>query len=88
MERMTTEDLRRVLRETAGEDGTAVVSEETLDTPFTDLGYDSLAIMEIVAALGKQAGIELPETEIVAANFRTPQALWAVVRNAPSGAQA
>lgn len=58
-------------------------------TPLLERGLlDSLAIMEIVAALGRQAGIELPETEIVAANFRTPQALWTVVRNAPSGAQA
>jgi acyl carrier protein len=59
------------------------------DTPLLERGLlDSLAIMEIVAALGKQAGIELPETEIVAANFRTPQALWAVVRNTPSGTRA
>lgn len=59
------------------------------DTPLLEQGLlDSLAIMNIVAALDKQAGIELPETEIVAANFRTPAALWSVVSVAPRGAQA
>lgn len=59
------------------------------DTPLLEMGLlDSLAIMEIVAALEKQAGITLPETEIVAANFRTPAALWSVVDAAPRGADA
>jgi acyl carrier protein len=59
------------------------------DTPLLESGLlDSLTIMEIVTALDKQAGIELPETEIVAANFRTPLALWALVQRAPRGAQA
>lgn len=40
---------------------------------------DSLAIMEIVSALDAEAGITLPDTEIVAANFRTPNALWAAI---------
>ncbi|WEH33839.1 acyl carrier protein [Streptomyces sp. AM 4-1-1] len=52
------------------------------DTPLLEMGLiDSLAIMEIVAALDKEAGVSLPETEIVAANFRTPGALWATLGN-------
>ncbi|WP_407552373.1 acyl carrier protein [Streptomyces sp. Pv4-95] len=52
----------------------------TPDTPLLERGLiDSLAIMEIVAALDKEAGVTLPDTEIVAANFRTPKALWAAI---------
>ncbi|MEU1675220.1 acyl carrier protein [Streptomyces roseifaciens] len=50
------------------------------DTPLLEQGLlDSLSIMQIVAALDAQAGIVLPDTEIVAANFRSPQALWGVL---------
>ncbi|GAA4084614.1 MULTISPECIES: acyl carrier protein [Streptomyces] len=50
------------------------------DTPLLEMGLvDSLAIMEIVSALDAEAGITLPDTEIVAANFRTPNALWAAI---------
>ncbi|MGW7572739.1 acyl carrier protein [Streptomyces sp. NPDC054765] len=52
------------------------------DTPLLEMGLlDSLAIMEIVAALDKEAGIALPDTEIVASNFRTPKALWVAIEN-------
>ncbi|MFD7528654.1 acyl carrier protein [Streptomyces sp. NPDC059849] len=52
------------------------------DTPLLEMGLvDSLAIMEIVTALDKEAGITLPDTEIVAANFRTPKALWTAIEN-------
>ncbi|MEV6673586.1 acyl carrier protein [Streptomyces sp. NPDC051162] len=52
------------------------------DTPLLEMGLlDSLAIMEIVAALDKEAGITLPDTEIVAANFRSPKALWVAIEN-------
>ncbi|MCT9087450.1 acyl carrier protein [Streptomyces sp. ASQP_92] len=50
------------------------------DTPLLEMGLvDSLAIMEIVSALDAEAGISLPDTEIVAANFRTPKALWVAI---------
>ncbi|OKJ37239.1 acyl carrier protein [Streptomyces sp. CB01580] len=52
------------------------------DTPLLEMGLvDSLAIMEIVTALDKEGGISLPDTAIVAANFRTPKALWAAIGN-------
>ncbi|MFF7729516.1 acyl carrier protein [Streptomyces sp. NPDC008001] len=56
-------------------------------TPLLEQGLlDSLAIMQIVAALDAEAGIVLPDTEIVAANFRSPQALWDVLENIRAGA--
>ncbi|MFE5871502.1 acyl carrier protein [Streptomyces roseifaciens] len=57
------------------------------DTPLLEQGLlDSLSIMQIVAALDAQAGIVLPDTEIVAANFRSPQALWGVLEELRAGA--
>ncbi|MEQ6027781.1 acyl carrier protein [Streptomyces salinarius] len=57
-------------------------SSLTADTPLLEMGLvDSLAIMEIVAALDKEAGVTLPDTEIVAANFRSPKALWAAIES-------
>ncbi|WP_058042503.1 acyl carrier protein [Streptomyces roseifaciens] len=56
------------------------------DTPLLEQGLlDSLSIMQIVAALDAQAGIVLPDTEIVAANFRSPQALWSVLEDLRAG---
>jgi acyl carrier protein len=61
-----------------GEDASSL----TADTPLLEMGLvDSLAIMEIVAALDKEAGVTLPDTEIVAANFRSPKALWAALES-------
>ncbi|MFA3876201.1 acyl carrier protein [Streptomyces sp. MMCC 100] len=61
-----------------GEDASSL----TADTPLLEMGLvDSLAIMEIVAALDKEAGVTLPDTEIVAANFRSPRALWAALES-------
>ncbi|WP_261398466.1 acyl carrier protein [Streptomyces misionensis] len=77
---MTTEDLRQVLRETAGEDGIAVVSEETLDTSFTDLGYDSLAIMETATQLTRRFGSRLDEDELM--ERRTPRELLNAINHA------
>ncbi|AHH95549.1 hypothetical protein GCM10010174_60660 [Kutzneria viridogrisea] len=59
----------------------------TPDTMLLEMGLlDSLAIMQIVTALNSQAGIVLPDTEIVAANFRSPAALWKLIESLPAGA--
>ncbi|MFE9748346.1 acyl carrier protein [Saccharothrix saharensis] len=41
---------------------------------------DSLTIMRISTRIEEVAGVDFPESEVVAANFRTPQALWEVVK--------
>ncbi|ONI91411.1 hypothetical protein ALI22I_08590 [Saccharothrix sp. ALI-22-I] len=40
---------------------------------------DSLTIMRIATRIEETAGVAFPESEVVAANFRTPQTLWALV---------
>ncbi|MER6282299.1 MULTISPECIES: acyl carrier protein [Streptomyces] len=67
------EDLRRILVDCAGEEEGAEVSGATLDTPFEELGYDSLALMETAAAIQDEYGIVLPDEDVSEA--RTPRNL-------------
>ncbi|MEV5976606.1 acyl carrier protein [Streptomyces sp. NPDC052114] len=57
-------------------------ADEKVDpgTPLLISGLvDSLTIMRIVARVEQRTGISFPETSVVAANFRTPTALWEAV---------
>ncbi|MEV7870648.1 acyl carrier protein [Streptomyces sp. NPDC088124] len=50
------------------------------DTPLLVSGLlDSLTIMRIVARVEATTGVSFPETALVAANFRTPTALWTAI---------
>ncbi|WP_158253687.1 acyl carrier protein [Chromobacterium alticapitis] len=52
----------------------------TPETALLEEGWlDSLTIMSIVTAVEQEFAIAFPENKIVAASFRTPAALWAVV---------
>ncbi|MFE1196155.1 acyl carrier protein [Streptomyces olivaceoviridis] len=76
-QRFTLEDLRRVLREAAGaddgpDDG-VVFGGDVQDVEFTDLGYDSLALLETVSRIEREYGISLGDAVIGEAT--TPRAL-------------
>ncbi|MGY2439561.1 acyl carrier protein [Pseudomonas sp. SDO52101_S400] len=50
------------------------------DTALLEEGWlDSLTIISIVADVEKKFGIAFPEDKVIAASFRTPAALWAVI---------
>ncbi|MET9014557.1 acyl carrier protein [Streptomyces olivaceoviridis] len=76
-QRFTLEDLRRVLREAAGADDSAddgvVFGGDVQDVEFTDLGYDSLALLETVSRIEREYGISLDDAVIGEAT--TPRAL-------------
>jgi minimal PKS acyl carrier protein len=55
------DDVRRIMRECAGEDGTVTLDGDIADTPFTELGYDSLAVLELAARIQQQMGIPMPD---------------------------
>jgi act minimal PKS acyl carrier protein len=61
MPEYTVDDLVTVLQECAGELDGAELSAETLDMPFSDLGYDSLALLNTVGRLQRDLGIRLPD---------------------------
>nr|AAG30201.1 acyl carrier protein [Streptomyces sp. R1128] len=81
---MTIDDLRRILTECAGEDESVDLGGDILDTPFTELGYDSLALMETAARIEQEFGVAIPDDEF--AELATPRAVLAAVSTAVSAA--
>ncbi|MER5772343.1 acyl carrier protein [Streptomyces sp. NPDC001985] len=61
MQDFTVDDLRRVMRAAVGVDDSVDLDSAIADTDFTELGYDSLALTEIVSKIEKEYGIALPE---------------------------
>lgn len=70
-------DLRRILLEGAGAEQGVDLDGEILDTPFDDLGYDSLALMETAARLSREYGVTIDEDGLAEAT--TPRRLLELV---------
>ncbi|MFD8573403.1 acyl carrier protein [Streptomyces sp. NPDC059639] len=73
---LTLDDLRRILIDSAGEEDGVDLAGDILDTRFTDLGYDSLALMESVSRIERDLGLDLDE---MATEADTPRALLELV---------
>lgn len=71
MSEMTLDQLREVMRETAGEGDDVDLDADILHTPFDELEFDSLALMEIAAIIKQRFGIAIPEEAIL--ELRTPR---------------
>jgi act minimal PKS acyl carrier protein len=84
MSDMTLDDLVRILREAAGEDDSAALSGDILDTPFADLGYDSIAVLETAGRIQVAYEVVLADDSIVTAG--TPRELIGVVNHALTSA--
>ncbi|AVH94695.1 MULTISPECIES: acyl carrier protein [Streptomyces] len=74
---LTAERLFGILRECAGEEEYVTGSESALDVEFTELGYDSLALLETTARVSQEYRVEIPEEEL--ADVRTPAAFLKTV---------
>ncbi|WP_328843077.1 acyl carrier protein [Streptomyces sp. NBC_00258] len=61
---LTLDELARILRECAGEGENADIEGEFENVLFADLGYDSLAVLEMAARLKQDYGIELTDEEV------------------------
>ena len=55
-----------MLRTSAGEDEDVNLDGDIQDTPFPELGYDSLAILQLMAIIERQHGIELGDDVLLA----------------------
>ncbi|MFC4374181.1 acyl carrier protein [Nocardia halotolerans] len=73
----TMADLGRIMIEAAGDEGVEF-TDRVMDTPFEDLGYDSLALLEASGRIERELGISLDEDTLLDAT--TPAALIAAVR--------
>lgn len=83
---MTTLDLpvlRDILRECAGEDDAADFQRDILDVPFSDLGYDSLALLETASEIQRRFGARLQDDAVTQA--QTPRALLDLANRALAG---
>jgi act minimal PKS acyl carrier protein len=74
---VTIEDLKRILRESAGADKNVDLDDEILDIDFDALGYDSLALLETAARITREYGVTLDDEAVTSA--RTPRRFLGVV---------
>ncbi|MFE2414305.1 acyl carrier protein [Kitasatospora sp. NPDC059408] len=68
---LSIEEFVRILRDSAGEDEAVDLSGDIADVPFTDLGYDSLALLEVTARVSRDYGVDLPDRDLDSVD--TPQ---------------
>ncbi|MGW2255606.1 acyl carrier protein [Kitasatospora sp. NPDC001660] len=65
MAQFTMEDLLRILRAGAGADERSESDGRDLaDVPFVDLGYDSLALLELASRVEREYGFTIPDGEV------------------------
>ena len=76
------EVLTRLLRESAGvEEGVDLDGEEVLDTPFVEIGYDSLALLQVTGRIRREYGIDLPDDAV--SDAETFRRLLDMIQTAP-----
>ena len=63
------DDLRSLLVEAAGSAEETELSREIIDTDLYDLGYDSLALLEMAALIKQRFAVDIPDDEVT--NLRT-----------------
>jgi act minimal PKS acyl carrier protein len=64
-------ELRQIMRSVAGAEQGVSFDGEIGEVSFDDLGYDSLAVLEVMSEVQRRHGIEVPEEVIF--DLRTPQ---------------
>ncbi|GAA4849872.1 acyl carrier protein [Kitasatospora terrestris] len=74
-------DLTRLLQESAGADESIDLSGDVLDSSFFDLGYDSLALLQVVGVIQREYGVTLPDDAVAA---ETPREFLALVNGVPA----
>jgi act minimal PKS acyl carrier protein len=82
---LTLPQLRDVLVAAAGATEEMADVEDIGNHPFTDLGYDSLALMESASQLQRQYGVVIPEEKL--GDFETPNELLAYVNDLAAAAR-
>jgi minimal PKS acyl carrier protein len=77
MTEFTLDDLRRILRAGAGDSG--ALDGDIADVPFSELGYDSLAVLELASRVEREYDVSIPDDAV--AEMRTPGAVMAYVND-------
>jgi act minimal PKS acyl carrier protein len=61
MRNLTLDELRRLVVDAAGEPEEGELGDDTGTATFGDLGYESLALMEVAARIQQEYGVTLDE---------------------------
>ncbi|MFI2620591.1 acyl carrier protein [Streptomyces sp. NPDC018584] len=80
MERLELTELTVLLRDAAGGNEGAVLDEDTLDTPFPELDYDSLALLQVTGVIERDHDVVLDEEAL--AEAETPRQYLDLVNGA------
>ena len=73
MAEFTLNDLRSIMRRSAGVDESVDLDADIGHTSFTDLGYDSLALLEVFAQIRTGRGVTIPDDAV--GEIATPEDL-------------
>lgn len=79
---LTIAELMRILHEAAGEGEDVTIDGDILDAEFSELGYDSIALLETGARIERQFGVTLDDDTVTLAG--TPRVLLTVVNQSLS----
>ncbi|WP_405016240.1 acyl carrier protein [Kitasatospora sp. NBC_00070] len=77
---ITEADLKRIMREGAGQSEGIDLDGDTVGVPFGELGYDSLAVMETAGRIEREFGVRIPDDAL--SITRTPGEFLALVNRA------
>jgi minimal PKS acyl carrier protein len=72
MRQLTLDDLRRIVRQCGGEAEAVDLDGDIADVTFEELGYDSLALIEMGAQIQQEFGVVVSDGAIE--HMKTPRA--------------
>jgi minimal PKS acyl carrier protein len=82
---LSVDKLIDIMRATQGDSGDASdLTEEVLDTPFTSLNVDSLAVLEIVTQIQDEFQLRIPDAAMD--GMKTPRQILDYVNGLVAGA--
>ncbi|MFC6883299.1 MULTISPECIES: acyl carrier protein [Actinomadura] len=79
MSRFTVDDVRRILRDCAGEPDTIRLDDDISAVSFEEMGYDSLAVLELAARIQQEFLVAISDE--MAAELPTPDAVVGYVNS-------
>jgi act minimal PKS acyl carrier protein len=73
MSRFTVDDVRRILRDCAGEPDSISLDDDISGVSFEEMGYDSLAVLELAARIQQEFLVAIPDETMT--ELPTPDAV-------------
>ncbi|MFD9907949.1 acyl carrier protein [Streptomyces sp. NPDC059063] len=84
MDELTLDGLREIMRHCVGTGESVNLDGDILNTAFTELGYDSLAVLEVVTQVQGRLGVSIPDEALE--ELETPASLIEYVATQKAGA--